>query len=115
MRRQKVDKFGGGESEIGHAVEDLVGGVDGLWDEVVRRRAGVVGATGQELKAGATNAVRDTDGASELDARQRLMMNMMQTRLGNLQVTERDTVCESEGNERLSREFQTEVCGCGSG
>ena len=68
MRGQKGDNLVGGETSVGHASEDLVGRVERLRDGAIRSEARVVGATGEELEAGATTAVGDTDGAGELDA-----------------------------------------------
>lgn len=56
------------EADILETFEDLLCGVCGLWDEVVRRGTRIVGTTGQELKTGTANTVRNSNGASELYA-----------------------------------------------
>lgn len=68
MSGQQVDDLDGREADILETFEDLLCGVGGLWDEVVGRGTRVVGTTGQELKTGTANTVRNSNGASELYA-----------------------------------------------
>ena len=68
VRGEEVDDLDGGEARVAHAREDLVVIVRGLGDEQVGRGLRDVGAAGEELEAWAPRAVRDGDGAGELDA-----------------------------------------------
>ena len=62
-----MDEFLRCESTIGHAGEDSRHIVRRLWDGLVAGRERRVRATSQELQAGCTGAVGDTNSTCELD------------------------------------------------
>lgn len=68
---KQIDNLVGAETSIAHAGEDLVDRVGRLWDGQVGSDARDVGTASHELQAGSASAVRDTDGASELDTEAR--------------------------------------------
>ena len=72
---KQMDGFNRGEGRVLHTRKDGVGGVEWLWNQIVRGRLRVVGTASKELETRSAKAVRGSHGTGELNARVNRVQN----------------------------------------